>query len=62
MAKRIYLVRNSNGINRLIEADNKAVALSYAVRTTFTAELATQAQLVILVKEGIEVETIESEV
>ena len=58
---RIYLVKNSNGIERLIEATSKTAALAYAVKTTLAVELASQSQLVKLVQAGIEVESLESD-
>jgi hypothetical protein len=62
MENRIYLVSTSTGIDRLIEAPSKNVALSYAVKSSMTIELASQSKLVQLVREGVEVETLESSV
>lgn len=56
MAKRIYLVVNGDK-ERLIEADNRAQALSYAVKTTIKAAVATQSDLVRLVQHGTAVES-----
>jgi hypothetical protein len=58
---RIYLVKNSAGVARLIEAPNKSAAMAYAVKTTLTVELATQSQLVSMVQVGTEVESVESD-
>ena len=49
--KRIYVV---NG--RLVEAANKSQAVNHVARATISAEVATQSQLVALIKEGVEVE------
>lgn len=54
---RIYIVKNSHDIERLIEASSKAAALSYAVKTTLTVELASQRDLVRLTGENVEVES-----
>lgn len=54
---RIYVVTNSNGIERLVEAAGKTSALAYAVKTTLTVELASQKDLVRLTNDGIEVES-----
>lgn len=54
---RIYVVTNSNGIERLVEATGKAAALAYAVKTTLTVELASQKDLVRLTNEGVDVES-----
>ena len=59
MTMRIYVVSSNDGA-RLIEAENKAQALSYAVRTTMKATLATQQDLVNLIGKGIYVERIDS--
>lgn len=59
MALRIYVVKNSTGEERLIEANNQAQALSYAVKTTMTVELASQSELVRLVTEGVTVESVD---
>jgi hypothetical protein len=57
---RIYAVKNiETGGVRLIEAASKTAALSFAVRTSLTVDLATQAQLVLLVKNGVEIERAE---
>ena len=55
--ERIYLVKIGDK-ERLISASNKPQALGYAVRTTAVAELASQADLVRLVGDGIAVEFI----
>jgi hypothetical protein len=60
MENRIYIVATSTGINRLIKAPNKNTALSYAVKSSMTVELASQSKLVQLVRDGVEVETLES--
>jgi hypothetical protein len=56
MANRIYVVKNSTGEERLIEATSQAQALSFVVKDTLTVELASQTELVRLVTEGIVVE------
>ena len=56
MAERIYVV-TAGGVERLISAGSKAAALSYAVRTTMTVDLATQTDLVDLITEGVLVES-----
>ncbi len=54
---RIYTVANKiTGDKRLIEAAGKTAALAYAVKTTLTAELASQSELVKLVTDGVLVE------
>ena len=53
---RIYVV-NSNGNERLIEASSKAQALAYAVNTTMSVELASQADLVRMIGEKVAVES-----
>ena len=55
--ERIYLVKTGDK-ERLINATNKPQALSYAVRTTTTAELASQSDLVRLLGNGVTVEKI----
>jgi len=57
MANRIYLVKNGAGTGRLIEASSKTAALSYAVTTTLSVQLATQHELVTLIAAGVEVES-----
>ena len=57
MANRIYVVKNSTGEERLIEATSQAQALSFVVKDTLTVELASQTELVRLVTEGVVVET-----
>lgn len=59
-AKRIYLVENC-GQQRLIAAESKGAALSYAVKTSVKVELASQEDLVALVKDGVEVERSDGE-
>lgn len=56
MALRIYVVKNGDK-ERLIEASGKSGALAYAVKTDMSVELASQADLVRLVQDGIAVET-----
>lgn len=52
--RRIYLVRNSDtGEERLVRAQNAARALAHIVRTSYSAEVANQEQLVSLLT-GIE--------
>ena len=53
---RIYVVKNGDK-ERLIEAGSKNAALAYAVKTTMTVELASQADLVRLIGEAVAVET-----
>ena len=53
---RIYLVVHGKN-ERLIEAESKSAALSYAVKTSFAVELASQSDLVRLVSDGAIVET-----
>ena len=54
--RRIYRVTKAEGIpDRLIEAANAAQAIRHAT-SPFKATLATQADLVRLIKEGVEVE------
>lgn len=62
MANRIYLVTVGE-IERLVEAANKAQAVSFVTKDTIKAELASQEDLVRLVREGalIEVYTTEEE-
>jgi len=57
----IYVVKNHHDIERLIEAPSKAAALSYAVKTTLTIERASQKDIVRLMKENVEVESIEAD-
>ena len=52
---RIYVVKNGDK-ERLIEATSKTGALSYAVKTTMSVELASQGDLVRLLGDGIAVE------
>jgi hypothetical protein len=52
---RIYVVKNGDK-ERLIEATSKNSALAYAVKTTMTVELASQADLVRLLGEAVAVE------
>jgi hypothetical protein len=52
---RIYVVKNGDK-ERLIEATGKSNALSYAVKTTLTVELASQGDLVRLLGDGVAVE------
>lgn len=60
-ADRIYAVTNTaTKTTRLIEASSKSAALSHAVKTTLTVDLATQAQCVSLSKDGVEVEKAEA--
>lgn len=57
--RRIYLVRNADtGEERLVRAQNAARALAHIVRTSYSAEVATQEQLVALLTaiEPVEVE------
>ena len=57
--RRIYLVRNSDtGEERLVRAQNAARALAHIVRTSYSAEVATQEQLVALLTaiQPVEVE------
>jgi hypothetical protein len=58
--KRIYLVTPvSNDVPpRLIEADSKTRALSYAARTFYTVKLASQHELVTALVDGREVEVV----
>lgn len=58
MAKRIYVVKHGEK-SRLIEAENKAQALSHAVKTSFKVELASQAELVELLQSGHQVEKVD---
>ena len=59
MALRIYVVTSNDGA-RLIEAESKSQALSYAVRTTMKATLASQGDLVNLIGKGIGVERLDT--
>lgn len=57
--RRIYVVRNADtGEERLVRAQNAARALAHIVRTSYTAEVAGQEQLVALLTaiEPVEVE------
>lgn len=54
--KRIYVVRSHSGGERLVEASNKAQAISFVAKNTITAEVASQSELVRLVQAGITVE------
>lgn len=57
---RTYLVADKdNGAKRLIKAGNKVGAQNYAAKVTrdrFEAHVATQDELIALLKEGVEVE------
>lgn len=60
MTTRIYLVTEAEGIpDRLIEAASAAQAIRYVTRP-FKASVASQADLVRMVKEGVEVENAEA--
>ncbi len=52
---RIYLVASSSG-KQLVEAANASQAIRHAVRSDYTASVATQAELVALVQSGVKVE------
>ncbi len=55
--RHIYLVRHTHGAKeRLIEATSKGAAVTFAVKTSIKAELATQRDLIRLTSEGVEVE------
>ena len=58
--KRIYLVISGDN-ERLIEAANKSQALSYAARTTYSAAVASQLDLVRLLKDGTAVESVDDD-
>lgn len=50
-SKRIYIVREDGALPvRLIRAPNKSQAIGYVVRDVFTAEVATQEDLITLLK------------
>jgi len=53
---RIYVVKNGDK-ERLIEASSKSAALSYAVKTTMSVELASQGDLVRLLGDRVALET-----
>ena len=56
-ATRIYLVKDSEtGGKRLIRASNVAQAVRHAARAQFTAEVASQDDLVFLIADGHSVE------
>jgi len=61
--ERIYIVKEIEGQKscRLIMAENKAKALSYAVSTSLKVEIASQKDLVELVMDGVAVETVTDE-
>lgn len=54
-SKRIYVVTSADG-ERLIEAANKAQSVSFVAKSTITAEVASQADLVRLITAGVSVE------
>jgi len=54
--KRIYAV-TMGATTRLVEATNKAQAVSHVARDTIFAGVATQCDLIALTKSGVEVET-----
>jgi hypothetical protein len=59
MTARIYVVEEAEGVpERLIEATNGAHAIRHATQP-FKARLATQSDLVRLIREGVEVEKAE---
>lgn len=59
---RIYAVTNTaTKETRLIEAASKNAALAFAVKTTFTVELAGQAELVAQITAGVKVEKADAE-
>ena len=53
--KRIYVVTTDAGA-RLVEAASKAQAISYVAKSTISAEVASQRDLVSLVANGLGVE------
>lgn len=54
---RIYAVKNTaTKDTRLIEAASKSAALSFAVKTTLTVELAGQSEIYELASAGVKVE------
>ena len=55
MSKRIYVVTVS-GNGRLIEADNKHQAISFVVKDTISSRLASQSDLIDLIRGGVSVE------
>ena len=54
--KRIYAV-TIGATTRLVNASNRAQAVSYVVRGSIVANVATQGDLIALTKSGVEVET-----
>jgi hypothetical protein len=54
-AKRIYLVTCDNGAERLVNASNKASAIHYCVKAAYSADVASQADLVRLMQAGAKV-------
>ena len=57
MATRIYVVTQTGAAPRLVMAANKQQAAQHVARKTIAAELCGQAQLVLLTKGGVEVES-----
>lgn len=60
-ATRIYAVTDKAGAVRLVEATHPSHALRHAASTQYTVTVATQQQLVDLVRAGAEVERIRHE-
>jgi hypothetical protein len=57
MANRIYVVNSPSG-DRLVEAANKAQAINFVVSDIISAHVASQADLVSLIQNGVLVEGI----
>lgn len=58
MAIRIYVVtNNATQEQRLIRASNRADAVRYASRTSFSVDAASQEDLVKLLPKGVQIET-----
>ncbi len=57
MATRIYMVTDNSGKNKLVEASTPSGALRHVAKTYFDVKVASQKDIVNLMKDGQEVET-----
>jgi hypothetical protein len=56
-ATRIYLVTNTNGTTRLVKATVASQAITHVAKSTFSAKVASQDDLVQALSSGVKVET-----
>lgn len=58
---RLYLVADKSGKSRLVEANHPSHALRHVAADTFTVKVATQRELVDLMRKQVPIETVKPE-